>query len=98
MRALLAAIDHGRSHAEVLAERALLAGLGGSCQSPIAALTQWAGETIVLRAAIYSSDGAVRIADETRLAPGDQGPPQQLARDLLAQAPPHVAGSFSGES
>lgn len=97
MRALLAAIDHGASHAEVLAERALLAGLGGSCHSPIAALTHWEGEAIVLRAAIYSSDGAVRIAGETRLAPGDEGPPRALARDLLAQAPPHVAGSFSGE-
>lgn len=96
MRALLAAIDHGRSHAEVLAERALLRGLGGSCQSPIAALTHWEGEEIVLRAAIFSSDGAVRIAGETRLAPGDEDPPHRLARDLLAEAPPHVAGSFSG--
>lgn len=97
MRALLAAIDHGRSHAEVLAERALLAGLGGSCQSPIAALTHWDGEEIVLRAAIYSSDGAVRIAGAIRLAPGDEGAPRALARELLAEAPPHVAGTFSGE-
>ncbi len=96
MRALLAAIDHAPSHAEVMAERALLAGLGGSCHSPIAALTHWQGEQIVLRAAIYSSDGEVRIAGETRLSPGDAEPARQLAHELLAQAPPLVAGSFSG--
>lgn len=96
MRALLAAIDHAPSHAEVRAERALLAGLGGSCHSPIAALTNWDGEALVLRAAIYSSDGEVRIAGETRLTPGHDEPPRALARELLERAPALVAGSFSG--
>lgn len=96
MRSLLAAIDHKPSHDEVRAERALLAGLGGSCHSPIAALTRWDGDEIVLRAAIYSADGALRIAGETRLSPGDDVPARLLARDLLDRAPPLVAASFSG--
>jgi hydroxymethylbilane synthase len=38
VRALLAAIDHAPSRAEVTAERALLAALGGSCHSPVAVM------------------------------------------------------------
>ena len=35
---LLSAIDHEPSRAQVMAERALLEGLGGNCHSPIAVL------------------------------------------------------------
>ena len=40
----LAAIDHAPSRAEVMAERALLAALGGSCHSPIAVLCDLEGQ------------------------------------------------------
>ena len=57
-RAYLAAIDHLPSRHAVLAERALLAGLGGNCHSPIAVLTQPEGKELAMRAEIYSPDGA----------------------------------------
>src|SRR3569623_968127 len=52
-RALLAAIDHAPRRAEVVAERALLAALGGSCHSPVAVLCDFDGQMLAMRAAIY---------------------------------------------
>lgn len=96
--ALLAAIDHAPSRAEVLAERGLLASLGGNCHSPIAVLSRWAGETLVLRAALFSPDGAERIEGEARFAPDDAQGPAALAADLLARAVPAIADHFAGPS
>jgi hydroxymethylbilane synthase len=94
--ALLAAIDHAPSHAEVMAERALLAALGGNCHSPIAVLSRWEGTDLVLRAALFSPDGAERVEGEARVALGDAAGPAGLAADLLARAPPAIADHFSG--
>jgi hydroxymethylbilane synthase len=96
MRELLASIDHAPSHAELTAERALLAALGGNCHSPIAALSTWSGELLTLQAAIFSPDGAVRIAGETTFAPDDAQGPARLAADLLARAPALVTDHFAG--
>ncbi len=95
-RALLAMIDHPCSHAEVMAERALLEGLGGTCHSPVAALSQIEGTEIELRAAIYSPDGSVRIEDAERFAVGDPIGPLALAERLLAEAPEIVTAHFNG--
>jgi hydroxymethylbilane synthase len=86
-RALLAAIDHAPSREQVEAERALLAALGGSCHSPVAALS----EGDVLRAALFSPDGAERVDGEGALAE-----PGRLARDLLARATPGITAHFLG--
>ena len=93
-RDLLTAIDHAESHAEVLAERRLLEGLGGSCHSPIAALSRSDGGQITLEAAIFSPDGATRIGDSSVFAAGDAQAPFDLARRLLDQAPPEVTRHF----
>ncbi|MCH2487072.1 MAG: hydroxymethylbilane synthase [Erythrobacter sp.] len=96
MQAIFAAIDHRASHDEVMAERALLAGLGGSCHSPVAALSRIEGEELVLRAAIYSAQGAIRIEDEARFARRDRDAPRELARMLLDDAPEQVRVLFHG--
>ncbi|MBX7457907.1 hydroxymethylbilane synthase [Qipengyuania sp. 1NDH17] len=93
---LLSAINHRPSAEEVLAERALLEGLGGTCHSPIAALTRRDGDRLHMTAAIYSPDGAIRIAREATFAPGDCDAARNLARELLAEAPEHVAAHFGG--
>jgi hydroxymethylbilane synthase len=85
VRDLLSAIDHAPSRAEVLAERALLAALGGNCHSPIAALSHDGG----LTAALFSPDGAEKVWGQ-----GDD--PAALAADLLARAGPGIAVHFSG--
>ena len=54
----LAAIDDAPTAACSAAERALLAGLDGSCRTPIAALAQIAGDCLTLRARIIRPDGS----------------------------------------
>jgi hydroxymethylbilane synthase len=95
-RRLLAAIDHAPSRDAVLAERALLAALGGNCHSPIAVLTRAEDGQLVLRAALLSPDGAHRIEGEARFAAGDPAAPARLAADLLAKAPEAIGVHFAG--
>ena len=95
-RAVLAAIDDLPSRHAVFAERALLAGLGGNCHSPIAVLTTADGDDLVLRAAIYSPDGAEKVEASARFAAGDPAGPARLAAELLNRAPESVRVHFSG--
>lgn len=92
--ALLAAIDHAPTRAELEAERALLAELGGTCHSPVAVLCQPGEGGLVMRAALFSPDGAERIEGTARFAPGDHGAVRALAADLLARATPGIAPHF----
>ena len=96
--ALLAAIDHPPTRAELEAERALLAELGGTCHSPVAVLCRGAGaregDTLAMRAALFSPDGRERIEGEARFASGDHAPVRALAADLLARATPGIAPHF----
>jgi hydroxymethylbilane synthase len=95
---LLAAIDHAPSRAQVMAERALLAAIGGTCHSPVAVLSEGDGETLVMRAVLYSADGAEKVEGALTFAAGDSGAPARLARDLLARAAPAIAKLFSPPS
>jgi hydroxymethylbilane synthase len=94
-RELLAAIDHGPSRAHVEAERALLAALGGNCHSAVAVLSKGEAE-IVLRAALFSPDGAERVEGAATFHAGDVAAPRGLAHDLLSRATPGIAAHFSG--
>ena len=96
VQALLAVIDHPPSRAAVMAERALLAVLGGSCHSAIAALTTASAGMLTLRAALFSPDGAERIEAAACFAPGDAEAPARLARQLLGQASPAISAHFTG--
>jgi hydroxymethylbilane synthase len=92
----LGAIDHPPSRAEVTAERALLAALGGSCHSPVAVLCAITGEELVMRAAIFTPDGGEKIAGEARFAVGDDEGPAWLAADLLRRASSGLSAHFAG--
>jgi hydroxymethylbilane synthase len=96
MRGLLDAINHAPSHDAVMAERALLAALGGNCHSPIAVLTTPDCTDLVMRAALFSPDGAERVDGTARFAAGDSAAPAALAADLLARAVPAIAQHFTG--
>jgi len=95
-RALLAAIDDADSRIAVLAERALLAGLGGTCHSVIAVRTVQQSCSWHLLASLFSPNGADRIDGQTAFAPLDHGPIAALATDLLSRAPDTIAMHFSG--
>ena len=92
---LLAAIDHAETRTAVMAERALLAALGGTCHSPIAVLTRLEGADIVLRAAIFSPDGRERVEETLRFAAADTQAPARLAALLLGRAGPEVRRHFT---
>jgi hydroxymethylbilane synthase len=95
-REWLAAVDDPGSRAEVMAERALLAALGGNCHSPIAVLTRRNGEHLAMTAALFSADGAEKVEGTATFATGDAAAPARLAADLLARATPGIAMLFAG--
>jgi hydroxymethylbilane synthase len=91
--AMLAAIHHGPTGVQLAAERAFLARLDGSCETPIAGLAVLEGDQLWLRGEILRPDGARVIKGERR------GPQAQaaalgaaLAAELLAQAGPGFFG------
>ena len=94
-RSLLAAIDDGPSHAALLAERALLAALGGNCHSPVAVLTRSEGDRLAMSAALFSPDGAERTALELVFPASDATGPARLAAALLDAAPEAIRAHFS---
>ena len=90
----LAAINHAPTHAELTAERALLAALGGTCHSPVAVLCEGEGATLTMRAALFSSDGSERVEGSAQFATGDHAPVSALAADLLDRASPAITALF----
>jgi len=93
---LLAAVNHDATRIAVLAERGLLAALGGNCHSAVAVLTTLAGGELRLRAALFSPDGAERTDGETCFDPADSEGPARLAAELLSRAPSAITVHFSG--
>lgn len=63
--AVCAALNHLATHQCVIAERSFLAGMGGGCQSPVAAYAEVAGESIRMRALSFAS-GPMRRAEGKR--------------------------------
>lgn len=85
MAELVAPLDHAPTHKIILAERAMLAVLDGSCRTPVGALTRRDGDTLTLKGEILSLDGqtaydaVARDEDPIRLG-------RAVGEDLLAQA------------
>ncbi len=92
--AAVAVIDDAATRAELLAERALLTHLGGTCHSPIAVLCRNGANSLSMRAVLFSPDGSERIEGEATFTEGDYGPVRSLASDLLARATPGIAPHF----
>ena len=86
---MLAAIHDGVTGQRLAAERAFLAALDGSCETPIAGLAELDGGTLRLRGEILRPDGSECLSDDSS-APIEDGPAlgAEMARKLLAQAGP----------
>jgi len=94
-RMLVGALDHRQTHDALLAERALLDVLDGSCRTPIAALTTREGDQIVLLGQILSPDGRTVFELERRGAAaqaGDIG--RSLGEELKTMAGPEFLAQF----
>jgi hydroxymethylbilane synthase len=85
--AMLDAIHHGPTGQRLAAERAFLAGLDGSCETPIAGLAELDGGTLRLRGEILRPDGSEVLTDD-RSAPIEDGAAlgAAMARDMRARA------------
>ena len=70
---LLAAIHHAPTGIRLAAERAFLAGLDGSCQTPIAGLAELDGDALTLRGEIIRPDGSERVAHALAGGAADAG-------------------------
>ena len=90
MRAALRPLHCAQTAACVAGERALLAGLDGSCRTPIAALAEIDGDEISLQARLLAENGADMCAVAGRCAIGETNAAQlgaRLAQDIKNQAP-----------
>lgn len=86
---LLEAIHDPATGQRIAAERALLAGLDGSCETPIAGLADLSGGTLSLRGEVLRPDGSEAIGDIAG-APAEDAEAlgRDMARRLLEQAGP----------
>lgn len=84
---MLEAIHHGPTGQRLAAERAFLAALDGSCQTPIAGLAELDGGTLRLRGEILRVDGSEVISDD-QIAAIEDGAElgQVMARKMLEKA------------
>ncbi|RZW06163.1 MAG: hydroxymethylbilane synthase [Rhodobacteraceae bacterium] len=84
---LLDAIHHGSTGQRMAAERAFLAALDGSCQTPIAGLAELDGSTLRLRGEILRTDGSDAVSGACS-GPVEDGVRMghDLASELLAEA------------
>jgi hydroxymethylbilane synthase len=96
LAAILKAIDHRPTSLCVGAERAFLEGLGGTCRSPVAALAEFEGDHLRLRAEILTADGKEVERLDTRFPAGDLDTPRRLAGHLLDRAAPVLRALFTG--
>lgn len=87
---MLDAIHHIETGQRLAAERAFLAALDGSCETPIAGLAELSGNILRLRGEVLRPDGSERLTiDQT--APIEDGSKlgTELAKILLDQAGPN---------
>ena len=87
--ALLEPLHHAATGQRLAAERAFLAALDGSCETPIAGLAILEGSELLLRGEVLRPDGSEKLSGERRGAIGrgaEMG--YDLAQDLLSQAGP----------
>jgi hydroxymethylbilane synthase len=84
---MLAAIHHKETGQRLVSERAFLAALDGSCETPIAGLAELHGNSLRLRGEILRPDGSESLTDD-QSAPIEDGAElgRAMAAKLLAQA------------
>ena len=78
-RALVGALDDAATHTALAAERAFARTLGGSCQSPIAALARIEEGRLTLRGLVAEPDGSRLLRDSVA---GESASPETLGEEL----------------
>ncbi len=92
-------LDHAATSAAVTAERALLAELGGGCQTPIGAYAWQADGVLKLRGVVISPDGSRLVRKEGSGSSTDAaGLGAALGRELLEAGAQEILDAVYGES
>ena len=97
-RDLLSAINHQDSRDTVMAERALLEALGGTCHSPIAVLSELKPGALTMKASLFSASGSERVDGTIECDPHDLDAVRAFGRDLLSRAASAITVLFNGQS
>lgn len=92
-RQFLGALDHAETASRVMAERAVLAALGGDCRTPLGALAKIAGGRLVLDALVIRPDGSDRVAVRREGAAEDAA---RLGADAGAELKSRAGADFPG--
>jgi hydroxymethylbilane synthase len=86
VRALCRVLSDGAAEVTVAAERALLAGLGAGCRTPVAGHAELRGETLVVRGLVGRPDGSEVLRETVEGAATDAARlGERLAANLLAR-------------
>ena len=86
---MLAAIHDGPTGQRLAAERAFLAALDGSCETPIGGLAELDGSTLRLRGEVLRTDGSEVLTDDQTCAVTDGAKlGHEMGKALLAKAGP----------
>lgn len=91
----LQAVNDEATFTAVMAERAFLEALGGTCHSPVAAHAVPGADGIELRGEILSEDGSERHAGSLSFAASDADGPARLAKALLDDASDGLRALFN---
>ena len=90
-RTLLDRLSDAETRWSVLAERALLRGLGGGCQVPIGAVTRIASSVLTLRGVVLPPDGSQRVEAEIT---GPMGQAEALGQAVAQELREQGAGEL----
>ncbi len=92
---ILLPLHHPETSTCNIAERSLLAALGGSCRTPIAGLAQLVGDAVSVRGLIFSPDGACRHRADRQGLVGDAAAlGADAGAELRAIAGPNFFGAL----
>jgi hydroxymethylbilane synthase len=91
----VAPLNHAETRDALVAERAMLLKIDGSCKTPIAALTTREGHRLRLYGQILSPDGQQMFeAEDTALASEAEALGHSVGKQLIAQAGPDFMASL----
>ncbi len=93
-QSVLSTVNNQITYHCVMAERAFVRALGGTCHSPVAAFCVLEDGDLRMRGQLFSEDGSEMVEDRTVFDCDQYGPPEELARLLLGRAPESIRRLF----
>jgi hydroxymethylbilane synthase len=93
-QSVLTSVNNGITYNCVMAERAFVRALGGTCHSPVAAFCVLEDGDLRMRGQLFSEDGSEMVEDRAVFDCGDGQTPEGLARSLLDRAPESIRKLF----